>query len=247
MVGAIAGFVIFMLSRPATERPGDPGIIMKTDEGEPDTLEAALALGKLHANRKEWGRAEEAFTEAITLNLECAEAYHRRAGCRFNAGKVKESLPDFDVAVRLDPKNAEICKNRGIAYLNLLRFDEALADLRHALELDQNHPELYKKVLGETYARRAYEQAQAKKWKEAVADFDEAIRFDGKNAGYFDKRGSIHFNLGDFDKALKDFNEAIRLDPKAEYFLHRGFAHEALGKKDEAAEDYKRGKTPARD
>jgi hypothetical protein len=30
------------------------------------------------------------------------------------------------------------------------------------------------------------------------------------------------------------------------YYLHRGFAHEALGKKDEAAEDYKRGrKQPA--
>ena len=98
-------------------------------------------------------------------------------------------------------------------------------------------------MLGETYARRAYEQARKKKWKEAIADFDEAIRFDPTNAGYFDKRGSMHFNLGEFEEARKDFTEAIRLDPnQPAYFLHRGFAHEALGKKDEAAEDYKKGK-----
>ncbi len=246
LVAAVVGFVIFKLSRPATERPGDPGIVMKTDEGEQPasgTLEAALALGKLHANKKEWDKAEAAFTEAITLNPECAEAYHRRAGIRFNAGKVKESLPDFDVAARLDPKNAEVCMNRGIAYLNLLQFEEALTDLRHALELDPDHPEPYRKVLGETYARRAYEQAEAKKWKEAIADFDEAIRFDPANASYFDKRGSMHFNLGEFEEARKDFTEAIRLDPnQPTYFLHRGFAHEALGMKDEAAEDYKKGK-----
>ena len=206
-------------------------------------LEAALTLGKLHANKKEWDQAEAAFTEAITSNPECAEAYHRRAGIRFNAGKVKESLPDFDTAARLDPKNAEVCMNRGITYLNLLQFEEALTDLRHALELDPDHPEPYRKVLGETYARRAFEQAEAKKWQEAIADFDEAIHFAPNNAGYFDKRGSMHFNLGEFEQARKDFTEAIRLDSnQPTYFLHRGFAYEALGKKDEAAEDYEKGK-----
>jgi tetratricopeptide (TPR) repeat protein len=246
LVAAVVVFIIFNVSRPATERPGDPGIVTKTDEGEqpaPRTLEAALALGKLHANKKEWAQAEASFTEAIKLNPDCAEAYHRRAGIRFNAGKVKESLPDFDTVVRLDPKNAEVCMNRSFVYLRLLRVDEALADLRHAQELDPDHPEPYRKVLGETYARRAYEQAETKKWKEAIADFDEAIRFDPANASYFDKRGSMHFNLGEFEEARKDFTEAIRLDPnQPTYFLHRGFALEALGKKDEAAEDYKKGK-----
>ena len=163
-----------------------------------------------------------------------------------NAGKVKESLTDFVTTTRLDPKDADICKHRGIAYLSLLRFEEALADLRHALELDPDHPESYRKVLGQTYASRAYREAQAKEWTKAVADFDEAIRLDPRNADYLDKRGSMHFNRGHTEDARKDFTEAIRLDPKQPpYYLHRGYAHEALGKKDEAAEDYEKGKTPA--
>jgi eukaryotic-like serine/threonine-protein kinase len=254
VLATVAGFVLFKLSRPATEPGNDAGIVTKNDEGEqpaPGTLEATLALAKLHFTKKEWHKAEVASTEAIKLSPACAEAYHRRAGSRFNGGKVKESLPDFDVAARLDPKNADVFKNRGIAYLNLLRFEEALADLKHALELDPEHPEPYRKVLGETRARRAYEEAQAKKWKEAIADVDEAIRFDPTNAGYFDRRGSCYYNLGQFEEARKDFTEAIRLDAsQPEYSLHRGYTLEALGRLDEAAVDYKKGRAgnkPAKD
>jgi Flp pilus assembly protein TadD len=184
-------------------------------------LKALLELGERHFGKKEWDKAEAAYTEAITLNPQSAEAYHRRAGSRFNAGKVEESLTDFDRAVRLAPKNAEVCKNRGIVYLNLLRFDEALTDLKHALELDLDHPEPYKKVLGETYARRAYEKAQANKVEDAIADFDEALRLDPTNAELFDKLGSLHFNRKRHKEAEADFAEAVRLDPNTPaYRLH---------------------------
>ena len=249
LVASVAGLLVLKLPRPATEQPTDPGIVTKKDAGEqppPGTLEAALALGKLHSNNKEWAQAEAAFTEAIKLNPECAEAYHRRAGCIYNAGKVKESLPDFDMAARLDPKNAEICKHRGLAYLKLLRVDQAMADLRHAQELDQDHPDLYRKAMSLAFAQRGYVKAQANRTEEAIADMDEALRLDPTNAEVFDKRGSLHFNLKHFKEAATDFTEAIRLDPNQPvYFLHRGFAHEALGKKDQAAEDYKKGKTQA--
>jgi tetratricopeptide (TPR) repeat protein len=123
LLAAVVGLVVFLQQHgPVTEKSG---VGTKKEAGEqpaPGTLEAALALGKLHFNKKEWDKAEAAFTEAIKLDPECAEAYHRRAGSRFNAGKAKESLPDFDVAARLDPKNAEVFKNRGLAYLTLLRI-----------------------------------------------------------------------------------------------------------------------------
>lgn len=210
---------------------------------EKTPLEAALALGRLHAERKRWATAEEAFTEAIRLDPAHAEAYRRRGGCRFNAGRAEEALSDFDTAAGLDPKNPEVFMNRGVVYLNLTRFDEALADLKHALELAPDDSAPVRKVLGETYGHRAYLHSQKKEWKQADADFTEAIRHDPANAGYFDRRGSMRFNLKEYEDARKDFTEAIRLDPKQPgYYLHRGFALEALGQKEEAAEDYRRGK-----
>ncbi len=79
----------------------------------PATLPAALSLGRLHWDRKQWHEAEAAFSEAIRFDPKNAEAYHRRAGCRVNTKRVADSLPDFDAAVRLDPKNPEVVKNRG--------------------------------------------------------------------------------------------------------------------------------------
>ena len=179
----------------------------------------------------------------IRLDPNNAEAYHRRAGCRVNTKRVADSLPDFDAAVRLDPKNPEAVKNRGIASLNLLRFDDAVRDLKTAIGLGPPDPQPYRRVLGQVYAQRAVETGKGKKWGEAITHMDEAIRLDPTNADYFDKRGSLRFNLRHFDKAVADFTEAIRLDPtQPTYFLHRGYAHEAVGKKAEAAEDYRAGR-----
>jgi hypothetical protein len=47
---------------------------------------------------------------------------------------------------------------------------------------------------------------------------------------------------------VADFTEATRLDPKqAVYYLHRGFAHEALCIKVEATEVYRRAKGPEKE
>ena len=187
----------------------------------PASLPAALSLGRLHWDKKQWHEAEAAFSEAIRLDPNNAETYHRRAGCRVNTKRVEDSLPDFDAAVRLDPKNPEMVKNRGIAHLNLLRFDAAIADLKHALDLGPPDPQPYRAVLGQAFAQRAVEAGKEKKWTEAVADLDEAIKLDPANAGYFDWRGGCYFNLGQIEEARKDFTEAVRLDPTPPaYRLH---------------------------
>jgi tetratricopeptide (TPR) repeat protein len=60
----------------------------------------------------------------------------------------------------------------------------------------------------------------------AIADFDEAIWLNPKNARWFAARGGAHFHKTNYDRAIADFNEAIWLNPKeANFFLVRGRAH----------------------
>ena len=133
------------------------------------TLEAALALGKLHCRKKEWVKAEAAFTEAIKLNPECAEAYHRRAGSRFNAGKVKESLPDFDMAARLDPNALAVY--RRLAEARTQAGDTAGAQ-RALAEFERRRRER------EVQARLAQEPASREAYREAIAYFEAAKQSD---------------------------------------------------------------------
>ena len=47
----------------------------------------------------------------------------------------------------------------------------------------------------------------------------------------------------DFESAIQEYDEAIRLDPQAgPYYYNRGVAHEALGKTLEAERDFAKAK-----
>jgi Flp pilus assembly protein TadD len=48
----------------------------------------------------------------------------------------------------------------------------------------------------------------------AIADLDQAIELDPKNATYLLNRGIAHAQNGEFDNAIADYSESIRLSPR---------------------------------
>jgi Tfp pilus assembly protein PilF len=78
--------------------------------------------------------------------------------------------------------------------------------------------------------------------RHAIAtDYAEMIRQNpGWAMGYY-FRGLLYFNLGQYDKAISDINEAIRLEPKSKdaylYYLNRGRAYANLKQNDKAISD----------
>src|SRR5207302_1707573 len=73
----------------------------------------------------------------------------------------------------------------------------------------------------------------------AIADFQQAIRLDPKDAVAFNNRGLTYQAKGDLDRAITDYNEAIRLDPRhALAFNNRGNAYQLKGSPDRAIPDY---------
>ena len=64
----------------------------------------------------------------------------------------------------------------------------------------------------------------------ALADFNEALRLDPKNAWGFAARGNLYKSKGDFDPALTDLDEAIQLDAGyALAFFSRGELYKGKG------------------
>ncbi len=49
--------------------------------------------------------------------------------------------------------------------------------------------------------------------KDALADINKSIQFDGKKAPAFSARGLIYEKLGERDKAIADFRRALALEP----------------------------------
>jgi lipoprotein NlpI len=89
------------------------------------------------------------------------------------------------------------------------------------------------------YYNRGNAQAAKGDQAAAIADYDEAIKLDPKNARVLNNRGTARSEAGDTDAAIADFSEAITHDKRyASAYFNRANAHAAKGDTDRAIADY---------
>ena len=83
------------------------------------------------------------------------------------------------------------------------------------------------------------DSAVQKGYDKAIADCNDAIRLNPKDAKAYRNRGDAYEDKGDFDKAIADLTEAIRLDPEdAKAYSYRGFAYSKKDEHDKAIADF---------
>ena len=88
------------------------------------------------------GRLDDAvasFSVCIGAAPEAAGCYYNRALAYEGGGHDAHALRDYDIALRLDPNDADAALARGRLYWRLGNVDAALRDARHALACDPAH------------------------------------------------------------------------------------------------------------
>ena len=89
------------------------------------------------------------------------------------------------------------------------------------------------------YFSKAFDEGNAKKYKDAIDDYTEAIRVKPDFAGAYANRGWSYLQLGLYEKAIMDISEAIRLQPDIPtFYLSRGNAYSDLKQYESAVSDY---------
>lgn len=112
---------------------------------------------------------ENPYLDAGTKSL----AYAMRALALSLEGSLAEALPDYDMAIRLDPSSAMALNNRAWVLYKLNRLSEGLTDVERSLTLAPASPHAYdtrahlRQALGEPVA--------------ALRDYEEAMRFGGEH------------------------------------------------------------------
>jgi tetratricopeptide (TPR) repeat protein len=93
---------------------------------------------------------------------------------------------------------------------------------------------------GWAYAMRGLLYEEMNEPQIALADYNEAIRLDPKDAQAYLRRGDLRAGLRkSYDRAVADYGEAIKIDPKlAAAHLRRGDALRAMQEYDRALADY---------
>ncbi|MEN3374985.1 MAG: hypothetical protein V7604_340, partial [Hyphomicrobiales bacterium] len=73
----------------------------------------------------------------------------------------------------------------------------------------------------------------------AIADFDEALKLEPKNASIYNNRGNARGDKGESDAATADFEAALKINPRyAAAYFNRGNALAAKGETERALKDY---------
>ena len=124
---------------------------LKSIEIDQTLTEAHASLGLVMTYYDwDWEGAENAFTKALDLSPNYAQAYQGLAFLNMALGKEKECLVASERAVELDPLSAVLREILGFALLRTGRIEQAREEFMKALELEPNYTQA-RWLLGHTY------------------------------------------------------------------------------------------------
>ena len=135
-------------------------------------------------------------------------AYVYRGQARIHAGELELADEDFKEAIELAPGEAE-----GFRMLQLLTesqyhhrleaYDDAIERAEEALKADEEClPALLQRAASRWYGNQ---------FVEAVEDYTRALEISGPDASHLNARGQIYAELGEYDLALADLDQALTL------------------------------------
>lgn len=136
-------------------------------------LKAFLSMGTLLWQAEKAGNARAAFTTAIRLKPDSAEAYCSRGSVHYAIGNYAAAIQDYAAAIRLAPARVEGYFNRAVTHFQMQDYEAAIRDYSEALAREPDYADAY---LGRAHAKLAMHC-----YEEAMQDYDEAARLTPDN------------------------------------------------------------------
>jgi tetratricopeptide (TPR) repeat protein len=196
-----------------------------------EQAEAQYLIGRLYAHLGQRDKALKALDAAVRLTPDDPAARAKALMVRANLKTDdNERLADYDEAVKLQPKEANTLRFRGMYHFSQTRFEKAVADFDAAIAIDAND--------AQTHEARGLALAMLEKHDEAMKSFDEAIALAPESPTAYVHRGRLRAQKGDNIAALVDAEQALKLQPGSlqARLLHAGLLS-ATGDFEKALED----------
>ncbi|MDN5288695.1 MAG: hypothetical protein JWR38_4969 [Mucilaginibacter sp.] len=176
---------------------------------DPNFGDAYWNRGIAYADNEEYQFAIDDYTKAMLFNKDSKEHLSLLMDNRgVNERKLKhykKAIDDHTQAIILDNKNGDAYWHRGMAYHSNGDHQLAIDDYTMAMIYNQDDAE----DLATLYDNRGENKRLLKQYREAVNDFNMAIRLNPKNGNFYWHRGLACQNNTDYQLAINDFNMAI--------------------------------------
>ena len=146
----------------------DPDKIHWGPEARQKRREAAIHNNRAntYAEKGDYDRAIEGYTEAIQLNPDYVYAYYNRGSVYREKEDYDRAIEDFTTAINLKPDLVEAYYNRGNAYYERREFARSIEDYSKTIDM--------KPDLAEAYYNRGEAWLHLEEWEKAKSDLTAA-------------------------------------------------------------------------
>lgn len=159
-------------------------------------------IGATYEKRGNMTEALEFFNKSFDIEPS-AGAAQRLSAAYSDADNLKMALDFADRAIQMDSTDTDGLYSKAMAYFKARRWEDA--DRALSIYLDAE-PER-----ADAYCYRGFTRDHLGKTNEAADDYDTAITLQPMVISYY-FRGRHYWNLGDKDKAIADFKQAVEMD-----------------------------------
>ncbi|MCX5717385.1 MAG: tetratricopeptide repeat protein [Nitrospirae bacterium] len=180
--------------------------------------------------------ALEAFTNAIELSPDDAEAYFRRGVAYLNSGNSQQAINDFSKAIDLNLDfGSVVYMFRGLAFDRLGNYQKAIKDYTKTIELAikeiakaiELHPDSASAglaALAGLYGLRGLSYGDLGNNQQAIKDFTKAIELKPDYDSAYYNKGVVYYKLGNYQQAINDMQIAARLGykPAQDFLINMG-------------------------
>lgn len=159
-------------------------------------------IGATYEKRGNMTEALEFFNKSFDIEPSSGAA-QRLSAAYSDADNLKMALDFADRAIQMDSTDTDGLYSKAMAYFKARRWEDA--DRALSIYLDAE-PER-----ADAYCYRGFTRDHLGKTNEAADDYDTAITLQPMVISYY-FRGRHYWNLGDKDKAIADFKQAVEMD-----------------------------------
>ncbi|XP_072032463.1 tetratricopeptide repeat protein 13-like [Amphiura filiformis] len=167
------------------------------------------------------------FSKAIRLDPQCAVGWERRAEIYSALGRTKEALNDVSKAIEFKP-SARLYNHRGTINFKEENYFSAAKDFEDSVKAEPNQPDTIH-LMG----LAVYHQG---KIREAIKIYEKALELKHDFVDCFRSLAHAYRELGDYETALTNFNQALIINPmhvqslqlRGSMFYQGGFSQASL-------------------
>jgi predicted O-linked N-acetylglucosamine transferase (SPINDLY family) len=193
---------------------------------EPDPPQINLSALTAHAiklhQQGHFKQAAGLYRHILTLEPNNFNALHLLGVIAAQSGNPLDAVELISKAIAVNSNKAQAFNNRGNAYKELDRVQEALADYDRAIDIKPDYLDALN--------NRGLIFHKQRKYYQALADYAQALAYNPQQAVSFVNRGYTFIALEHYLSAIDSFSQAINIEPdNAEIYVCRGNVFYQIG------------------